>query len=426
MPTIASMAFTFGFLLILFSAAAKVMRYDIPKFVVRFFLVFAITTACWFFGNYSAIASRLTNEFWLVLCLAMGILIVNLKKFQPIGVIARYVADQKQADLYVKTALVILGLTLGVQAAGAIGMLKNIMLRGLLVVVANYLVTWTLAFLMARKLFRFEADEAAVLASAISICGVAAAMTIGAAIKIRNKEFPSAVASLVVIYSALELLVLPAVIGTLFYLQPYVAGSFMAMAVKTDGAAVAAGKITEAVVQQRLAATHHLAYQPDVILLTASAEKMMIDLFIGVFAIILAAFFLRRRDEQPEMGPLQTLCLAFPKFVIGSVAAFVVALGLAMHSSSAMNALKAVVPGVTALRVLLFGMTFLSLGLLADRNTLTKVKFVKLLVAYPTILFLVVIHCCVSTAFLCRSNNDGIWSLTSPARSLYRVGLFIF
>ena len=81
-----------------------------------------------------------------------------------------------------------MGLTLGVQAAGAIGTLKNIMLRGLIVVVANYLVTWTLAFLVAWKLFRFEADEAAVLASAISICGVAAAMAIGAAIKIRNKE----------------------------------------------------------------------------------------------------------------------------------------------------------------------------------------------------------------------------------------------
>jgi uncharacterized membrane protein YadS len=401
MPIIASMAFTFGLLLILFSAAAKVMRHDIPKFVARFFLVFAVTTACWFIGNHSAIASRFTNEIWLVLCLVAGILIVNLKKFQPIGVIARYIVDQKQADLYVKTALVIVGLTLGVQAAGAIGTLKNIMLRGLIVVVANYLVTWTLAFLVAWKLFRFEADEAAVLASAISICGVAAAMAIGAAIKIRNKEFPSAVACLVVVYSAFELLVLPAVIGTLFYLQPYVAGSFMAMAVKTDGAAFAAGKITEAIVQQRLAVTQHLAYQTDAIFFVTAAEKQMIDVFIGVFCIILAAIFLHRKDEKREMGPVQTMCLTFPKFIIGSVAAFAVALSLAMHSSGAMNALKAVVPGVAALRVLLFGMTFLSLGLLADVVMLKKAKVGKLLVAYPAILLLVVIPVALGVSWLC-------------------------
>ena len=46
-------------------------------------------------------------------------------------------------------------------------------------------------------------------------------------------------------------------------------------------------------------------------------------------------------------------------------------------------------------------MTFLSLGLLADRNTLTKVKFVKLLVAYPTILFLVVISVALVVPLLC-------------------------
>ena len=115
------------------------------------------------------------------------------------------------------------------------------MFRGLCAIVEAYLIYWAVVYFMARKYFKFSREWAAPLASGISICGVSAAIATGGAIRARPMV-PIMVSSLVVIFAVVELLLLPFVAQIFLWIEPMVAGAWMGLAVKTDGAAVASGR----------------------------------------------------------------------------------------------------------------------------------------------------------------------------------------
>ena len=112
------------------------------------------------------------------------------------------------------------------------------MFRGLCAIIEAYLIYWALVYYIARRYFKFSREWAAPLASGISICGVSAAIATGGAIKARP-VVPIMVSSLVVIFAVVELIILPFFAETFLYKEPMVAGAWMGLAVKTDGAAVA-------------------------------------------------------------------------------------------------------------------------------------------------------------------------------------------
>src|SRR4051794_13463780 len=61
----------------------------------------------------------------------------------------------------------------------------------------------------------------------------------------------------------------------------------MGLAVKTDGAALAGGGITEALIVAKNSA-EGVNYQPGWVLGTTAAVKIFIDVFIGIWAFVLA------------------------------------------------------------------------------------------------------------------------------------------
>ena len=63
-------------------------------------------------------------------------------------------------------------------------------------------------YYVARKYFKFSREWAVPLASGISICGVSAAIATGAAIRSRP-VVPIMVSSLVVVFTCIEMLILP-------------------------------------------------------------------------------------------------------------------------------------------------------------------------------------------------------------------------
>src|SRR5271166_704157 len=145
----------------------------------------------------------LTGEAGYLVALLAGLFVGN--------VVPRVAAGLKAAarpEWFIKTAIVILGAGLGVKAAGASGLVTAIMFRGLAAIIEAYLIYWALVYLLARSVFRFSREWAAPLASGISICGVSAAITTGAAIRARP-VVPIMVSSLVVVFSVVELLILP-------------------------------------------------------------------------------------------------------------------------------------------------------------------------------------------------------------------------
>jgi uncharacterized membrane protein YadS len=107
-------------------------------------------------------------------------------------------------------------------------------------------------YFVARRFFRFSREWAAPLASGISICGVSAAIATGAAIRARP-IVPVMVSSLVVVFSVIELLVLPFAAQAFLSHEPMVAAAWMGLAVKTDGAGIASGAVTEALIHSQAA-----------------------------------------------------------------------------------------------------------------------------------------------------------------------------
>jgi hypothetical protein len=83
--------------------------------------------------------------------------------------------------------------------------------------------------------------------------------------------------------AVVEVLILPFIAQAFLAHQPLVAGAWMGLAVKTDGAAVAAGGITESLILAKNAA-EGVNYQTGWILGTATTIKVFIDIFIGIWA----------------------------------------------------------------------------------------------------------------------------------------------
>ena len=131
------------------------------------------------------------------------------------------------------------------------------------------------------------------------------------------------VSSLVVIFAVVELLVLPFVAKEFLYKEPMVAGAWMGLAVKTDGAAVAGGAITDALIRAKAQEVDGVRYQADWMMNTATTVKVFIDVFIGIWAFVLAMIWSRFIDRRPgERLGWGEVWQRFPKFVLGYFAAF--------------------------------------------------------------------------------------------------------
>jgi uncharacterized membrane protein YadS len=148
-------------------------------------LVFFLSYLCWIAGAWAYIAStpnqhgslgiswslNLTSEAGYIIALLAGLLIGN---FAP-GLV-RAMSGAVLPELYIKTAIVILGGFLGITAAEQLGLATSVMFRGLCAIVEAYLIYWALVYFVARKYFKFSREWAVPLASGISICGVSAAI----------------------------------------------------------------------------------------------------------------------------------------------------------------------------------------------------------------------------------------------------------
>ena len=174
------------------------------------------------------------------------------------------------------------------------------MLRGAAAIVEAYLIYWAVIYYVARKWFGFSREWSVPLASGISICGVAAAIATGGAIRARP-AVPILVSSLVVVFAVVEVLILPFLAQTFLWQEPLVAGAWIGLAIKTDGAAVAGGGITELLIMAK-AAAEGIKYQPGWILATTTTVKIFIDIFIGIWAFILGYIWTNHIDKATGQG----------------------------------------------------------------------------------------------------------------------------
>src|SRR5215475_9502752 len=332
---------TYVALLVVLSAAAVALKSDIKKFALTFTAVFWIAYASWIVGNYAHFAAvtpaeqqkfgiswslKLTNEGAYIFALIAGLIIANfLPRF------ADAIKDAVRPELYIKVAIVILGGFFAVTAAGKLGLASSLILRGVAAIVEAYLIYWSVVYFIARKWFGFSREWAAPLASGISICGVSAAIATGGAIRARP-IIPVLVSSLVVVFAVVEVLILPFLAQTFLWHEPLVAAAWMGLAIKTDGAAVAGGGITESLILAKSAA-EGVRYQPGWILATTTTVKVFIDIFIGIWAFILGYIWTNHIDRRADKAKPSEIWERFPKFILGFIVVFAVALFLAVGTT---------------------------------------------------------------------------------------------
>ena len=335
-----SLLLTYLFMLAVMTIGAVFLRANIGKFIIGFTLVFWISYMCWLIGHYAYIAAtdaqkagipwslKLTGEAGFIVALIAGLAVGN---FFP--KLSETMKEAVRPELYIKTAIVILGALLGVKAAGAFGLATAVMFRGLCAIIEAYLIYWALVYFVARKYFKFSREWAAPLASGISICGVSAAIATGGAIRSRP-VVPIMVSSLVVIFAVVELVLLPFLAQAFLWTEPLVAGAWMGLAVKTDGAAVASGAVTDALIRAKALTTAGINYESGWITMTSATVKLFIDIFIGVWAFVLAVIWTTKIDVRPgERAGAGEIWNRFPKFVLGYVLTFLLLLAIALPAS---------------------------------------------------------------------------------------------
>src|ERR1700733_4736095 len=383
---------TYAALLVVLSIGVATLGADVRKFALAFTAVFAIAYASWIFGSYAYVAAvtpaeqqkfgltwslKLTNEGGFIVALLSGLVIAN---FFPR--FADWLKEAIRPELYIKIAIVILGATVAVTAAGRLNLASSLLLRGAAAIVEAYLIYWAVIYYVARKWFGFSREWSVPLASGISICGVAAAIATGGAIRARP-AVPILVSSLVVVFAVVEILILPFLAQTFLWQEPLVAGAWIGLAIKTDGAAVAGGGITESLIMAK-AAAEGIHYQPGWILATTPAVKI----FIGIWAFILGYIWTNHIDKGPDRAKPSEIWQRFPKFILGFIFVFAVSLWLAVGSTPEIaKALPAAAGEANVFRVIFFILTFFSIGVLSDFRKLWQQGFGKLAAVYFVSLF---------------------------------------
>ncbi|UUO01790.1 putative sulfate exporter family transporter [Mycolicibacterium novocastrense] len=206
-----------------------------------------------------------------------------------------------RTEFFIKTGLVLLGASINlkvlVTAAGPA------IIQALLLISIVFGFTWWLGGVL-----RLEDKLRALLASAVSICGVSAAIAAAGAVQAKREQLAYA-ASLVIAFALPSIFLLPW-LADVFNLSDAVAGAWIGGNIDTTAAVAAAGAIAGEDALQ-----------------IATIVKTTQNALIGVVAIALTAYFalkVERRSAAEARPSLGQFWERFPKFVLGFIAASIV------------------------------------------------------------------------------------------------------
>jgi len=227
---------------------------------------------------------------YVIFALLLGLLVSN-----TVGT-PGWLKPAVQTEFFIKTGLVILGAGLlfhEVLQAGALGVVQAL---------AVVFVVWYVCFWLCRKL-KVDDEFGAMLSTAVSICGVSAAIAACGAVKGDKKKL-SYVTSLVLIVAVPMMIVMPW-IAKATGMNDLVAGAWLGGTLDTSASVVAAGALIS-----------------DAAMKTGVIVKFSQNALIGVAAFALAIWWTFRSGsaggERPSAGVIWE---RFPKFVLGFVLA---------------------------------------------------------------------------------------------------------
>ena len=324
--------------LFLSSAAISLSGNSIKKYIAAFSVIFMLAILS------LVIAGNKTISYYgieyVVFALFIGLLLSNLLR------LPQWIKEAARSEFFIKTGLIILGTSIlftDIIKAGLPGILQSI-----LVVAA----VWFFALWLSRKL-KVDDEFGVILASAVSICGVSAAIVASGAIKGDKKKL-SYVTTLVLLVAIPMLIILPWAIKE-FGIPEIVGGAWLGGTLDTTASVTAASELVGPV-----------ATKAGVIV------KFSQNVLIGVAAFFIAAWWVLRKQtnaEEQEKPSLKLIWERFPKFVLGFIAAslifsFLIPPGTGKQVSGVLN----------SLRTIWFALAFVSIGLEAKFTDLFKIQ----------------------------------------------------
>jgi len=315
------------------------------RFLPTFLLLFFISVSAQIFAG-SALAKSYNLEA-VIFSLTLGLLIGN------IFTLPAWMRELLSAELYVKIGLVLLGTSVifgDILKAGSLGLVQ-----ALIVVVA----VWYFAYWLCRRL-KLDEELTVMLASAVSICGVSAAIATAGAIKGDSKKL-SYVISLVLITAIPMMLSMPW-LAKEFGLSEEVTGAWLGGSIDTTGAVVASGSLVG-----------------ETALKVSTIVKFSQNVLLGLAAFAISIYWTYSdRNQKSENKPsLKIIWERFPKFVIGFIGASL--LFSFILPSAQVNTVK---DGLKSLQTLWFVLAFTSIGLETRFKDLTAQQGVKPMAAF--------------------------------------------
>lgn len=304
-------------------------------FLLSFIVILALAYLSKFISNIAPIKTMgLEAVFFAV---AIGLLIRN-----TVG-LPKWMAAAVKSEYYIKAGLVVLGSSIlfkEIMRAGGLGMIQAIIV---------VILVWYFSFWVSTRIFKVDKEMSTILSSAVSICGVSAAIATSGAIKGDPKKL-SFVVSLVLIVAIPMMYLLP-YIAKWIGLSEEVAGAWLGGTIDTTAAVVASGAF-----------------------IGETAEKFSViikssqNVLLGFAALIISIYW-SFKGEKSEIRPSgSVLWDRFPKFVIGFILASLV-FSFAFEPDTAKSLSKIANSGA---RNILFSLAFVCIGLETDFRYIFK------------------------------------------------------
>jgi uncharacterized integral membrane protein (TIGR00698 family) len=313
--------------LTMFAGLAPVLLYKrkVNSYLIAFPIVFALALLAQLLAGNNGVKSL--NLEAVVFSLLFGLLIGNLIK------VPQSIRSTLSAEFFVKIGLVLLGTNVlfsDVLKAGALGLAQSL---------AVVISVWYFSFWICKKL-KIDGELTMMLSSAVSICGVSAAIATAGAIRGDSKKL-SYVISLVLI-TAIPMVILMPYAANYLGLSQAVTGAWLGGTIDTTGAVVAAGSLVG-----------------EEALKVSTIVKFSQNVLLGVAAFIISVYWAYSKNPNATERPsLKIIWDRFPKFVLGFIAA-----SLLFSFFIDADLVTKTKDGLKSIQTLLFVLAFTCIGL---------------------------------------------------------------
>lgn len=284
-------ALQFLYLITIGTIGAFLIGKSVKNFLLGFPIVYVLTVIALIIAGNATIKGF--NLEAVIFSLIIGLAIGNFFK------LPEWFRTALATEVFVKIGLVLLGTSVifsDILKAGTLGLAQA------LVVVLS---VWYFAFWLCKKL-KVDDELTMMISSAVSICGVSAAIATSGAIKGDSKKL-SYVISMVLV-TAIPMMIFMPIIAKYFNFPEEVTGAWLGGSIDTSGAVVASGSLVG-----------------ETALKISTIVKFSQNVLLGLAAFAISVYWTYTHNKSAEAvaskPTLGVIWERFPKFVIGFIAA---------------------------------------------------------------------------------------------------------